>query len=200
MKRLNMFLVVLLLFAFFTQVQARKKSSFEIYGDIFQYLPAMAATYSLIRQDYKGLGQLAIGTGSTLALTYAIKYSFIGISRSRPNWAKISQRPENGSYDGFPSGHSSSAFSAAGFMQRRYGWKYGVPTTILATLVGISRITAKRHTITQVVAGSLLGYGFSYLFSSRFENNFSVNISIDEEEISKGAYQNIYAISVGYRF
>lgn len=199
MNRLKVLLTILILSTIFTQAQA-KKDGFEIYGDIFQYLPAMAAIYSLIRQDYTGLGHLAIGTGSTLALTYAVKYSFVGISRNHPNWAKISQRPKNGSFDGFPSGHSSSAFSAAGFMQRRYGWKYGVPTTILATLVGISRITAKKHTITQVIAGSLLGYGISYLVSSRFKDNLDININIDKEEVSQGIYQNIYALSVKYRF
>lgn len=199
MNRLKMLVTILILSTLFTQMQA-KKDGFEIYGDIFQYLPAMAAIYSLARQDYVGLGHLAIGTGSALALTYAVKYSFVGISRNHPKWAKISQRPENGSFDGFPSGHSSSAFSAAGFMQRRYGWKYGVPTTILATLVGISRITAKRHTITQVIAGSLLGYGISYLVSSRFKDNLDININIDKEEVSQGTYQNIYALSVKYRF
>lgn len=199
MNRLKMLVTILILSTLFTQMQA-KKDGFEIYGDIFQYLPAMAAIYSLVRQDYVGLSHLAIGTGSTLALTYAVKYSFFGISRNHPKWAKISQRPKNGSFDGFPSGHSASAFSAAGFMQRRYGWKYGVPTTILAALVGISRITAKRHTITQVIAGSLLGYGISYLVSSRFKDNLDININIDKEEVSQGTYQNIYALSVKYRF
>ncbi|PAF49085.1 hypothetical protein BKH41_03065 [Helicobacter sp. 12S02232-10] len=200
MKFLKIFFITFMLASLLTQSQARKKDAFEIYGDIFQFLPAMAAVYSLTQQDYKGLGYLAIGTGSTLALTFAIKYSFVGISRNHPSWARISQRPNNGSYDGFPSGHTASAFSAAGFMQRRYGWKWGVPTTILATLVGISRITAQRHTVTQVIAGALLGYGISYLVTSKLNKDVNIDVNVDQEEISKGVYQNIYGVAISYRF
>ncbi|PAF43304.1 phosphatase PAP2 family protein [Helicobacter sp. 11S03491-1] len=200
MNKLKIFFTILILVSMMTQVQARKKDAFEIYGDIFQFLPAMAAVYSLTQKDYKGLGYLAIGTGSVLATTFAIKYSFVGISKNHPNWAKISQRPNNGSYDGFPSGHTASAFSAAGFMQRRYGWQWGVPTTILATLVGISRITAQRHTVTQVIAGAILGYGVSYLVTDKLNKNMNINIDVDQEEISKGIYQNTYGLSVSYRF
>ncbi|PAF51023.1 phosphatase PAP2 family protein [Helicobacter sp. 13S00477-4] len=200
MEYFKKFMIIFLFIGLMTQLQARKKDAFEIYGDIFQFLPAMAAVYSLTQKDYKGLGQLAIGTGSTLALTYAIKYSFVGISRNHPNWAKISQRPNHGSYDGFPSGHTAAAFSAAGFMQRRYGWKWGVPTTLLATLVGISRITAQRHTVTQVISGAIIGYGLSYLVTSRLDKNLNIDINLDNEEISKGVYQNTYMLSLNYRF
>ena len=200
MKYLKLFFIVSVLFVFLTPIQARKHSGFEIYGDIFQFLPIAAGVYSLTQKDYKGLGQLAIGAGSVLALTYAVKYSFLEISKIHPDWAKISQRPNHGSYDGFPSGHTASAFSAAGFMQRRYGWKWGVPTTVLATLVGISRIVAKRHTATQVVVGALIGYGLSYLVTSRFSKNFNLNVDFGTDEVYNGIYQNTYTITAHYRF
>lgn len=196
----KIFLSILILLSLASQAQARKRDAFEIYGDIFQFLPVAAAVYTLTQKDYKGLSQLAIGSGSVLAATFAIKYTFVGISRNHPNWAKISKRPVQDSYDGFPSGHTSFAFSAAGFMQRRYGWQWGVPTTILATLVGISRVTSQRHTITQVIAGAILGYGVSYLVANRLDKNTNINIDIDGQEISKGVYQNTYGISVSYRF
>ncbi|PAF54462.1 hypothetical protein BKH42_00695 [Helicobacter sp. 13S00482-2] len=197
----KIFLTVLILISLTSQLQARKRGAFEIYGDIFQFLPVMAAVYTLTQKDYQGLGELAIGSGSVLAATFAMKYSFVGISRNHPNWAKISQRPDDlDSYEGFPSGHTSFAFSAAGFMQRRYGWKWGVPTTVLATLVGISRITSKRHTITQTIAGAILGYGVSYLVTSKLDKNVEIKVDIGDEEISKGKYQNTYGISVSYRF
>lgn len=201
MKRCpRIFLFVLLSVFLTSQTQGRERDAFEIYGDIFQFLPVAAAVYTLTQKDYKGLSQLAIGSGSVLAATFAMKYTFVGISRNHPNWAKISKRPTTDSYDGFPSGHTSFAFSAAGFMQRRYGWQWGVPTTILATLVGISRVTSQRHTITQVIAGAILGYGVSYLVANRLDKNTNINIDIDGQEISKGVYQNIYGISVSYRF
>ncbi|PAF47575.1 hypothetical protein BKH46_03895 [Helicobacter sp. 12S02634-8] len=200
MRTCKIFLMACILGLSLNYAHAQKKDAFEIYGDIFQFLPAMAAVYSLASQDYKGLGYLAIGTGSTLALTFAVKYSFVGISRNHPNWAKISRRPNQGSYDGFPSGHTASAFSAAGFMQRRYGWKWGVPTTILATLVGVSRVVAQRHTVVQVIAGAMLGYGLSYLVTSRLDSNININVDVDKDEISQGVYQNIYGVSLSYRF
>ncbi len=172
----------------------------ETYGDIFQFLPAMAATYSLMRQDYEGLLQLALGTGTTLGITFISKYSFVGISHINERAAGISKRPNNGGFDGFPSGHTSSAFSAAGFMQKRYGWKWGVPTTILATGVGISRVLAQKHTIVQVITGALLGYGVSYLFAKRLHQNVLIDIGIETQEIAYQTYQNIYTIGFSYRF
>lgn len=200
MKGFKILLCAFLLVFLSLPLDARKRDAFEIYGDIFQFLPVAAAVYTLTQKDYKGLSQLAIGSGSVLAATFAIKYTFVGISRNHENWAKISKRPINNLYDGFPSGHTSFAFSAAGFMQRRYGWQWGVPTTILATLVGVSRVTSQRHTITQVIAGAILGYGVSYLVANRLDKNTNINIDIDGQEISKGVYQNTYGISVSYRF
>lgn len=203
MKKLKILLCALLVVFLSLPLQARQRGAFEIYGDIFQFLPLAAAVYTLTQKDYKGLSQLAIGSGTVLATSLSIKYTFVGISLSHPDWAKISKRPTSGLYDGFPSGHTSFAFSAAGFMQRRYGWEWGVPTTILAALVGISRITSKRHTTTQVIAGAILGYGVSYLVASRLDKNININVDIDGQEISTGGgmvYENTYGVSVSYRF
>lgn len=187
-------------------LHAKPGDAFESWGDVFQFLPLMAGAYALARQDYHGVAQLALGTGSTLAITFASKYTFVGISRANEKLAGISQRPNNGSFDGFPSGHTSSAFSAAGFMQKRYGWKLGLPTTLLATSVGISRITSERHTALQVIAGALLGYGLGYLCAKRLKN---VVLHIDvstaaipaPQAIAQGiTYEQIYKASVLYRF
>lgn len=192
-------LVVVLASLFSTQLKAR--DAFQTYGDIFQFLPLMVSVYPMVLHDWKGLGQLALGTGSTLAITLASKYTFSAISVNHPGWATISKRPDTGAYDGFPSGHTASAFSAAGFMQRRYGWQWGVPTTILASLVGISRITSKRHTITQVIAGAILGYGLGYAVSSRFQNpNTSVNIDVNDETLENGAQEKSISLNVYHRF
>lgn len=194
-----------------SQLHAKPGDWFETWGDVFQFLPLMAGAYSLARQDYEGVAQLALGSGTTLAITFISKYTFVGIAQVNERAAGISQRPNNGSFDGFPSGHTSSAFSAAGFMQKRYGWKYGLPTTLLATSVGISRITSERHTTLQVIAGALLGYGISYLFAKRY-NNIVLDIDIGSAPIAmQGAgyasmagaplgYEQIYKASIMYRF
>lgn len=193
------------------QLNAKPGDWFETWGDIFQFLPLMAGAYSLARQDYEGVAQLALGTGSTLAITFISKYTFVGIAQINERAAGISQRPNNGSFDGFPSGHTSSAFSAAGFMQKRYGWKYGLPTTLLAASVGVSRITSERHTTLQVIAGALLGYGVSYLFAKRY-NNIVLDIDIGTAPIAMRSagyantssmalgYEQIYKASIMYRF
>lgn len=191
---------ILILLAILEVANAKSfKDGFELYGDIFQFLPAIVAIYPLATQDYEGLGYLALSTGSTLGITFAIKYSFVGISKKHPNWASISQRPNNGSFEGFPSGHTSSAFSAAGFAQKRYGSKLGVPTTILATLVGFSRVVAEKHTIAQVLAGAILGYGLSYLITNKIDN-FNFKINVDNIKIPNGKYQNYYGLSASYIF
>lgn len=187
------------LFFIFTVSLYAKTDYFKLYGNIFQFLPAMAGIYTLVEQDYEGLAYLAIGTASTLAITFAIKYSFVGISKTKPKWAGISLRPNGIEYEGFPSGHTSSAFSAAGFMQRRYGWTWGLPTTILASLVGISRITSKRHTPLQVLVGAALGYSVSY-FITKERDSIDIIIDIDNKESRNGSMQQYYGLSFNLAF
>ena len=200
--KLNFSKIILALLLSISSIQTLKaKGAFQIYGDIFQFLPLMVSIYPMAIQDWKGLGQLAIGTGSTLAITLASKYTFSAIATRHPDWAAISKRPDTGSHNGFPSGHTASAFSAAGFMQRRYGWQWGVPTTIIASLVGISRITSKRHTITQVIAGAILGYGLGYVVSSRFQKpNTNINIDIDNEVLDNGMENKSISLNIYHRF
>lgn len=181
------------------ELRASDRDYFRLYGDIFAFLPAMAAVYTLTQEDYDGLLYLGIGTGSTMAITLAIKYSFVAISKNNPNLARISRRPNGVEYEGFPSGHTSSAFSAAGFMQKRYGFKWGLPTTILASLVGISRMTSKRHTPIQVFAGAVLGYSISYFVTGK-RDDINIIIDIDREQISTNQYQNYYKMSFKYVF
>ncbi|TLD80402.1 phosphatase PAP2 family protein [Helicobacter sp. MIT 05-5293] len=160
--------VILLSHTFFSKLSA--KSGFEIYGDVMQVLPVAMMAYSWYLKDYQGIKEQAIGAGVTLVSTHIIKEGFVILSRSHPSYARISQRPNNGSFNGFPSGHTSWTFSSVGFSLKRYGWKLALPTGIIATSVGISRIYAERHTTTQVIAGAILGFGTSYLIASKYQN------------------------------
>ena len=56
----------------------------------------------------------------------------------------------------------------AAFVQRRYGWKFGVPAYVLATYVGWSRTYAKKHDWWDVVTGAAIGAGSSYIFTRPF--------------------------------
>ena len=191
--------IAFLLFFVFSVNLYAKVDYFRLYGDIFAFLPAFAGVYSLVEQDYEGLAYLAISTATTLATTFAIKYSFVGISKKNPNLAKISRRPNGIEYEGFPSGHTSSAFSAAGFMQKRYGYKWGIPTTILASLVGISRITSKKHTTLQVLAGGILGYSMGY-FITKQRDNMNILVDIEQREAKNGSNQQYFGLSFNMIF
>lgn len=162
---------------------------FQTYGDVMQILPFAMMAYSYAIDDMQGVKEQALGAGVTFLSTGAIKQGFVILSRSDEEAAKISQRPNNGSYNGFPSGHTSFAFSSVGFAQKRYGWKWSVPLGILATGVGVSRVYAERHTTTQVIAGAILGFGISYLFASEYSPKIpQVSFYIDSARDGSPSY------------
>jgi len=67
------------------------------------------------------------------------------------------ERPNGQDNRSFPSGHTSNAFALASVAQEHYGWKVGVPSYLLAGLMGASRINQNKHWLSDVVAGAALG-------------------------------------------
>ena len=63
----------------------------------------------------------------------------------------------------FPSGHTSSSFAAAAVFYRHLPKKLGIPSVILAGLIGFSRLYVGVHYPTDVIAGVLMGILLSYL-------------------------------------
>ncbi|WP_288644075.1 phosphatase PAP2 family protein [uncultured Helicobacter sp.] len=141
------------------------------FGDTAQFLPALSIGYTLLIKDFVGLKQQIIATVAVVATTYVIKYAFHGLASVNTNLATISKRPNGESYEGFPSGHTSAAFSAAGFLQKRYGLKLGLPAIAISSLVGFSRVEAERHTTLQVICGALLGFCLSFFLTSAKPKN-----------------------------
>jgi membrane-associated phospholipid phosphatase len=66
-------------------------------------------------------------------------------------------RPDSSDRLSFPSGHASSAFALATVAERHYGWKVGVPSYLVASAIGLSRIESNRHYLSDVLAGATLG-------------------------------------------
>ena len=56
----------------------------------------------------------------------------------------------------FPSGHTSAAFATATVMQRKWGWKAGVPAYLVATFIGVTRLE-NVHYLSDVTFGAAVG-------------------------------------------
>lgn len=63
----------------------------------------------------------------------------------------------------FPSGHTSSSFAAAAVFYRFLPKKLGVPSVVLAGLIGFSRLYVGVHYPTDVIAGVFMGILLSYM-------------------------------------
>jgi len=155
-------------------------NAFESYGDTAQIIMPLSALYiSISEKDYKGSLQFsesfAFAQGSTLLLKNIIK----------------EKRPDGGKQS-FPSGHTMSAFTSAAFIDQRYNktykyWYYGA-----AVLVGISRITSRRHYTHDVVAGALIGIYSNKIFTQKInKTNLSITPYMDK---------NFYALTINYRY
>lgn len=144
---------VALVLAFSIGAGEARADTIEHVGDVGAIvLPVGAATGALLAKDHRGLAQLAEAYGSTMALVYILKPL---VDRTRPD----------GGHQSFPSGHAASAFAGAAFLQRRYGWRFGIPALAAATFVGYSRVESKRHYTSDVVAGAAIGIAANLVFT-----------------------------------
>jgi membrane-associated phospholipid phosphatase len=153
----------------------------ETAGDVtLVTLPATAIATTLLIKDHEGLGQFAEGFFLNKILTFSIK-GIVG-----------RERPDGDGFDSFPSGHTSTTFQSASFIQRRYGWKYGIPAYALATFTGFSRVNADRHYVADVLVVAALGIGCTYVFTTPYEKqDYQVNITGDT---------NGFLVGFSYRF
>ena len=151
---------LIILFCFLTTTYVRAQViDIEKTGDIIQIaLPVSAFISTIIWQDeQKPTIQFMKTMGISSVVTHGLKRI---INKERPN---------GGDYS-FPSGHTSAAFTGAAFIERKYGIKYGIPSYLLASYVGWSRIHANKHDKWDVLAGAIIGIGSTYLFTKPFKN------------------------------
>ncbi len=173
-------LILLLICANINHTSAQQ-SAIETSGDILQMIvPAAAFASTYIYKDNQKPGwQFAKVYATQLIISQALKHI---INKPRPE--------NNGNYS-FPSGHTSSAFSGAAFIGKKYGWKAGLPAYIAASYVGWTRIDARKHDPWDVLAGAAIGIGSAYLFTkpyqktnidlgfSKFDNKFVLTMNIN---------------------
>lgn len=169
MKSIICFLTALCL-AFSLQAQeiavTGSRKAVRTSGDVGAILlPVAGLTAILINKDWEGLKQGVFAGATTLGVTYALKYIV------------KKDRPDHSDNHSFPSMHTSVSFTAAAFIQRRYGWKWGLPAYVLSTYVGWSRVYGKKHDWWDVAAGAAIGAGSSYIFTRPFAKKHELTIS-----------------------
>lgn len=164
--------------------EIRRESAIEDIGDYAQHAPAVTALITmLVKKDKKGFWQFAKSYGTTLGATYILKYA---INKPCPDGAKDGHA--------FPSGHTAVAFSGASFLQRRYGWEYGIPAYTIAGFVAYSRLEGlnDRHDGWDVLGGILVGLGSTYLFTTPYQQ--------EHMEITYSSFEGNHMMGFTYKF
>ena len=127
-------------------------------GDIALFaLPIATLGTTMIKGDNKGAWQFTKGFILTEALTYGLKTTI-----NKP-------RPDLSNDNSFPSGHTSTVIHSAGFIHRRYGFKYSIPAYAIAGFTAASRVDSKKHDMLDVIAGAAIGLGSNLLFTTEYQ-------------------------------
>lgn len=111
-----------------------------------------------VQGDWRGDLQLAGSLAATGGTTYVLK-EFVH-----------ERRPDGSDARSFPSGHTSISFAAAATLEKRYGWKAGLPALAVASFVGLARVEADKHYVHDVVAGAAIGSLGGLLLTSRHDH------------------------------
>lgn len=128
-------------------------------------IPAACLISTLALQDWEGLKQGALAGVTTLGVTFILKEVI------------DKQRPDNSDDKSFPSMHSGVSFAGAAFIQKRYGWKWGIPVYAAAGFVGWSRVYGKKHDWWDVAAGAAMGVASAYIFTKPFAKKYNLSIA-----------------------
>ncbi|MEO5612561.1 MAG: phosphatase PAP2 family protein [Sphingomicrobium sp.] len=108
-----------------------------------------------VQGDWDGSGQAALAIGGTFAVTEGLKRAF------------PEERPDHSNDKSFPSGHTSTSFAAAASLEKRYGWKAGLPAHAVALFVAVARVEANKHFVHDVVVGAAIGEAAGWLITKR---------------------------------
>lgn len=167
-------------------IYQNRTGSIRDYGDIAEFaLPVSAFSYSLLRGDTQGAWQM-----TEVALSTALVVE--GVKRTAKR-----RRPDGGKSESFPSGHTSSAFTGAAYINHRYGLLPSLPLYAAAATVGYSRVWANRHFVDDVLAGASIAVLSSLYWTSPFQaqgvtlrpsyngDGVGVDVTLDESKSSE---------------
>jgi membrane-associated phospholipid phosphatase len=122
-------------------------------------LPVVAAGIAAYKNDWKGVVYLGLDTVATVGAAFALKQ----VIKER--------RPDGSDFKSFPSDTTALSASASSFLWARYGWKYGLPATLVTGFVAYSRVDADKHHWYDVAASEALSIGFAALLTPRFRES-----------------------------
>ncbi len=179
-------IVLSLLFSEYTFAQDTSETkpqvgTTQIIGDVILFaLPTATLGTSFIIGDEKGAWQFTKGLLLTVGVTYGLKYSI------------NKQRPDMSNDNAFPSGHTSTVFHSAGYVHRRYGLEYALPSYALAGFTAASRINSKKHDILDVIAGAAIGLGSNLLFTTEYQQ--------EHMELTYSNFEGNHLVGFKYKF
>ena len=124
-------------------------------GDLLQYAIPLGALFAIAVMSAPLAIMWAKVVLVTAGITHGMKLLF--------NKTKLGKRPD-GHEMSFPSGHTSGAFAGAWFIFFAWGPVAAVVPLVLASVVAVSRVLAKKHWIRDVVVGGLLALGVAAYF------------------------------------
>ena len=127
------------------------------FDDVTQYLPA-AVMLALRATNAHGGGR-SESWGEMLTADAFSVLIMTGLVNGIKYTANV-PRPDNGSRNSFPSGHTATAFMTASLLHKEYGhinkW-YSIGAYTVASATGITRILNNRHWVSDVFAGAAVG-------------------------------------------
>ena len=139
-----------------TNVSAQK-NAVETSGDVIYYAtPVFCLATTLLKKDYQGTKKLAFSAVMAVGTSYILKHTI------------RKKRPDGSDHHAFPSGHATVTFQGASFLQRRYGWKFGVPAYLLSIYVAWGRTFCDKHDWWDILGGAAIGIGSSYIFTKPY--------------------------------
>lgn len=121
------------------------------FDDYVQYVPV--AFYLTL--DFMGL-KAKHSFGERVAVA-AVTYIAVTAISQGLKYTVREPRPDTGTRNSFPSGHTMTAFAGAELVRSEYGWGAGMGAYALAATVGFMRMYNGRHWFNDVLAGAGLG-------------------------------------------
>jgi PAP2 superfamily protein len=160
------------------QVKASRVVSYA--GSVYA-LGAAAGTFYLIGRNKNDARARETGLLSAEALVNSVivESALKGISqRGRPSTgAERSEFFEGG--NSFPSGHSTQVWAVATVVANEYQHNHAVQIAAygIASAVSVARFTVQKHYLSDVIAGSALGYGIGKYVYSAHHRDPSASVS-----------------------